>query len=345
MPKEFAVSNQQATAVAHANLAFIKYWGKTDARLNLPLNNSISMNLSAAKTTTTVTFDPTLKHDLVMIEGQPSSTSFHKRVGQQLDRVRLLANQPQLYALVETHNNFPMGAGFASSASGLAALTLAATSALTLQLTTAQLSALARQGSGSACRSIPAGFVEWLAGDNNDNSYAVQLAPPEHWEIADVAVVVSQTEKKISSTLGHQLVEQSHFLPARLEHLPSRLGRLRQALLDRDFETFGQETEAEAITLHALAMTSAHRTKTAWQSGIYYWTPYTLELLLAVQTWRADGLPVYFTLDAGPTVHLLCPADKVTAITEAVTTIAHHQPNRQWNILVSHPAVGAHLID
>lgn len=339
------VSNQQSTAVAYANLAFIKYWGKADATLNLPLNNSISMNLSAAKTTTTVTFDATLKQDIVTIDGQPSQSNFSQRVSQQLDRVRLLAKQPQLYALVDTHNAFPMGAGFASSASGMAALSLAATSALTLQLTKVELSALARRGSGSACRSIPAGFVEWLAGDNDTNSHAIQLAPPNHWDIADVAVVVSQAEKKVSSTLGHKLVEQSHFLQTRLAHLPNRLDRLRQALLDQDFETFGQETEAEAITLHALAMTSPHQTGTAWQSGIYYWTPDTLELLLAVQSWRADGLPVYFTLDAGPTVHLLCPADKVTAITEAVTMIARQQPNRHWDMLVSYPAIGAHLID
>lgn len=339
------MTDYKATAVAHANLAFVKYWGKADARLNLPLNNSISMNLSGAKTTTTVEFDDTLAHDEVVADGQvePQDSGFTQRVSQQLDRIRQLADV-KLSAKVSTENSFPMGAGFASSASGLAALTMAATAALALPLGERELSILARQGSGSACRSIPNGFVEWFAAETSADSYAVELAPPDHWAIADVAVIVSREVKKVSSTIGHRLVNQSPFLAARLQDLPQRLERLRRAIQARDFHTFGQETETEAITLHALAMTSPYQDEGQWQSGVYYWTPDTLELLLAVQRWRADGLPVYYTLDAGPTVHLICPADYVVAVTEAVKQLEQQQPNRSWETLVSYPAAGAHVV-
>lgn len=303
------------------------------------------MNLSAAKTTTTVEFDDTLAHDEVVADGQvePCDSGFSQRVSQHLNRVRRLA-EVNLSAKVHTENSFPMGAGFASSASGLAALTKAATAALELSLSEQELSVLARQGSGSACRSIPNGFVEWFAAETSADSFAVELAAPDHWAIADVAVIVSREVKKISSTLGHRLVNQSPFLQARLQELPERLERLRQAIQARDFHTFGQETETEAITLHTLAMTSPYQADGAWQSGVYYWTPDTLELLLAVQNWRADGLPVYYTLDAGPTVHLMCPADQVSAVTEAVKLLEQQQSGRVWETLISYPAAGAHVI-
>src|SRR5690554_5700958 len=120
---------RQATAAAHANLAFVKYWGKQDASLNIPLNNSISMSLSAARTTTTLVFDETLAGDQVLLEGQPAGEKFARRVSRHLDRVRDMAGV-EVPALVKTHNSFPAGTGFASSASGFAALTLAAAHAL-----------------------------------------------------------------------------------------------------------------------------------------------------------------------------------------------------------------------
>lgn len=329
----------KATALAHANLAFVKYWGKQDSTLNIPLNNSISMNLSAARTTTTVIFDETLAADRVLLEGQEAGEKFTARVSRHLDRVRQLANT-DLCALVKTRNTFPASTGFASSASGLAALSLAASAALNLELSERELSILARRGSGSACRSIPAGFVEWLAGTDSDDSYAVELAPADHWDIVDVAVLVTSEEKSVSSTEGHDLALHSPFWQARTELLPQRLDTVRRAILERDFATFGREIEAEALSMHAIMLTSAHEGQRAWHPGIFYWTPDTLRLLLAVQQWREDGLEVYFTLDAGPTVHLMCPAELETAVIDAVYAIG--QPD--WTMIASQPAPGAHLI-
>lgn len=330
---------RQATAAAHANLAFVKYWGKQDASLNIPLNNSISMNLSAARTTTTLVFDETLPADQVLLEGQPAGEKFARRVSRHLDRVRDMAGV-QVPALVKTHNSFPAGTGFASSASGFAALTLAAVHALGLVLSERELSILARRGSGSACRSIPAGFVEWHAGADDSDSYAVQLAPPAHWDIVDVAVLVTAEEKQISSTEGHELALRSPFWQARSAALPDRLARARRAILERDFQTFGREIEAEAMSMHAIMLTSAFETERAWHPGIYYWTPDTLRLLVAVQQWREDGLEVYFTLDAGPTVHLISPAAQQAAVMDAVQAIS--QPG--WSMLVSTPGPAAQIV-
>ncbi len=331
-----------ATAVAYANLAFVKYWGKRDAQLNIPLNGSISMNLSAARTETTVEFDARLAADSVLVgaDMQPAPPGFARRVSAHLDRLRQLAGVTSP-ARVGTHNSFPTGAGFASSASGMAALTVAAATALNLSLSEAQLSALARAASGSACRSVPAGFVEWQAGTGHDDSFAFQIAAPQHWDIRDIAVVVSPREKAVSSSEGHLLALQSPFWQARLASIPDRLTAVRRAILERDFETFGRELEAEALSMHAVALTSAHLAGSAWHSGIYYLLPDTLELMLAVQSWRADGLPVYFTLDAGPTVHLIVPQRWQDGVSAAVRDLEARQPGRAWTQYISQPAPGA----
>src|SRR5579859_1114117 len=245
---------RKATACANSNLAFVKYWGKRDSALNIPTNGSISMNLSEARTTTTVEFDLSLPADEIFRQDKNglADPAFTARTSRQLDRVRRLAGV-QTRARVTTNNEFPAGVGIASSASGMAALTAAAAAALGLRLSERELSALARLGSGSACRSIPAGFVEWIAGDSHETSYAVQIAPPDHWNILDIAVVVSDKTKDLSSSDGHLLAVSSPFFNARLETIPGRLDRVRNAILQRNFEEFGREIETEAISLHAIA--------------------------------------------------------------------------------------------
>lgn len=333
------------TAVAYANLAFVKYWGKRDPLLNIPLNGSISMTLSAARTETSVTLTPQETSDIVYVglDRHPASPSFAKRVTAHLDRLRRLAgvNTP---ACVVTHNAFPTGAGFASSASGMAALTVAGASAFGLTLSEVELSALARAASGSACRSIPAGFVEWLAGTSHEDSFARQIAPPDHWDIVDIAVVVSAQEKEVPSSEGHQLALNSPFWSARLETLPRRLDVVRRAILERDFDVFGRELESEAMSMHAVALTSAYTANGVWHSGIYYLLPDTLEIITAIQMWRAAGLPVYFTLDAGPTVHLITCQPFVDDVTDVVHQLEARRDGRQWQLFISHPAPGAHLL-
>jgi diphosphomevalonate decarboxylase len=289
-----------ATARAHPNIAFIKYWGNLDATLRIPANGSISMNLEGLETRTTVTFDVSLAQDQLILNGQPASEEARQRVSRFLDRVRTLADLNSC-AKVESQNNFPTGAGVASSASAFAALSLAASAAAGLQIDERECSRLARRGSGSACRSVPGGFVEWQAGRDDESSYAYLLAPAEHWDLVDCVAVVSQAHKPTGSTQGHVLADSSPLQAARVASAVGRLEACRKAILQRDFAALAEVAELDCNLMHAVMMTS--------QPPLLYWQPATLAVMHAVQDWRAGGLPVFYTIDAGPNVHVLFPAE------------------------------------
>ena len=293
------MSITEATATACANIAFIKYWGKRDAELNLPANASLSMNLDRLTTVTTVEFSPDCDDDLIILDGRKERGEARQRIVAHLDRVRAMAGL-RARARVISENSFPVGAGLASSASGFAALSLAATRAAGLELSQRELSILARFGSGSACRSVPAGFSEWTAGTCSDESFAKQIAPPEHWELRDVIAIVSRAHKRVGSTEGHSLAPTSHLHQARVASVAERLAQAKAALLERDLATLGPLIEEDAISMHAVMMTS--------RPPIYYWLPSSIKLIHEVQRWRAEGLEVYFTFDAGPNIHLICQA-------------------------------------
>ncbi len=324
------MQNRKATCVSCSNIAFVKYWGNRDGARRIPLNDSVSMNLDHATTTTTVEFDPQLSDDQVDLNGVAANENARQRVLAHLDRVRGLAKLENK-ARVESRNSFPTGTGIASSASGFAALTLAATHAAGLEFSERELSALARLGSGSASRSIPAGFVEWITSSDPHNSYAVSIAPPDHWDVRDVIAVVSTEDKSVGSTEGHAGATSSLFLPERLNALPVRLHRVRRAILNRDLALLGPAIEEEAIELHFIAMTS--------HPPIYYWSPGMVRVIQALQRWRADGLAVYFTLDAGPNVHLICEgkdAEQVAARAREVDEVQQ--------VIVNAPGGAARLV-
>ena len=306
------MSSRVATAVAPANIAFVKYWGVRDGERTLPFNGSISMNLDTCLTTTTVAFDPALERDEVELTmyGQATQRATGRpleRVVAHLDRMRKLAGM-DWRARVESANNFPSDAGIASSAAAFAALTLAGTTALGLALDEHQLSLLARRsGSGSASRSIPTGYVEWQIPEGDydppawdEQSYAFSLAPPEHWQLADVVAVVDAGAKKIGSAENHRLASTSAFFPTRLSELPARLDATRAAIAARDLEALGEAIEADAVSMHAICMTS--------RPPSFYWSGATLEVIHAVLGWRSEGMLSYFTIDAGPNVHVICAA-------------------------------------
>ncbi|MFL7809498.1 MAG: diphosphomevalonate decarboxylase, partial [Anaerolineae bacterium] len=168
----------KATAIACANIAFVKYWGHADSARRLPANPSISLNLDCLSTTTTVTRDRGAGQDTLIINGTSAGPAARVRVSRHLDRLRALADTRECMRVV-SHNNFPTGAGMASSASAFAALTVAAAAALDLSLDERTLQSIARLGSGSACRSIPTGFVEWTVEASGQDSYAHSIAPPD----------------------------------------------------------------------------------------------------------------------------------------------------------------------
>jgi diphosphomevalonate decarboxylase len=288
----------KATAVANPNIAFVKYWGRADAALNLPANPSLSMNLAALTTVTTVDFRPGQPGDLVTIDDRVAEGPARDRVVAHLDRVRVLAGI-EAPAIVASRSDFPAGTGLASSASAFAALSLAASRAAGLDLDEAALSRLARLGSGSACRSVPGGFVLW-SGDRDETSWGRQIAPPEHWDLCDLVAVVARGHKAVGSHDGHGLASTSPFYAARLAAVPELLADVRRGIEERDLAILGLAMEADALAMHGVMLTS--------RPSLLYWQPGTVAVLRAVRAWRDEGLAVYFTIDAGPNVHCFCRA-------------------------------------
>jgi diphosphomevalonate decarboxylase len=286
----------RATAIAHPNIALIKYWGNRDEFLRLPAHGSISMNLGGLETRTTVEYPDGLGVDEVFFAGHPASPEIATRVIEHLKRIRALAGKPA-FARVETENNFPLAAGLASSASGFAALTLAASTAIGLVLDSRDLSRIARQASGSACRSIPGGFVEWHPGTGDLDSFATSLLPPEHWAIRDLVVIVDRQRKAVSSSDGHRSAWSSPLFRLRVDTAPRRLEACRRALFGRDFEQLAEVVEEDCLLLHSVMMTSA--------PPLLYWGPQTVDVLHRVRNLRAQGFPIAFSIDAGANVHCL----------------------------------------
>lgn len=317
------------TAIAHPNIAFIKYWGNWDDSLRLPQNGSISMNLESLSTRTTVEFDPSLPADTLEINSTPISGPPSERVSAFLNQVRSLA-QVRTRAMVRSENNFPASAGIASSASAFAALALAASTALGLSLSEAQLSALARRGSGSACRSIPGGFVEWSAARTDTESYAHSIAQASDWDLVDFIAIVSGEEKSTGSSEGHKLAPTSPVQAARIADTPRRLDLCRRAIQEHDFTALAQIVEQDTHLMHSVMMSST--------PPLLYWQPESLALMKEVLRMRDRGYPVFYTLDAGPNVHILTPAQAAREVFSEISSLSGIQ---QW--LVSHPGGAAYL--
>ncbi len=301
-----------ATAQAFANIAFIKYWGNRDNALRLPSNSSISMNLDGLFTRTTVSFQPSLPFDELIVNGHEVMGRGLERVICVLDLVRAMADVRHK-AEVMSENNFPAGAGIASSAAAFAALALAASKAAGLILNEGELSRLARRGSGSAARSIPSGFVEWKMGTGDLDSIAGSIASPEHWALADCIAIVSVHHKRTGSTEGHALAWTSPLQAARLADTDRRLDICRNAILTRDFESLANIIELDSDMMHAVMMTS--------NPPLIYWQAATVDIFHAVREWRSSGLPVAYTVDAGANVHVICPHDQVRAVEKQLREI------------------------
>ncbi len=311
----------KATAIAPSNIAFIKYWGRKDEELRLPENGSISMNLSDLLTTTTVEFNPSYTHDEMSINGQIEPQEKAEKIVKHLDRVRALANTEHK-AKVVSENNFPRGTGLSSSASGFAALTVAATKAAGLNLSEKELSILARQGSGSACRSIPDGFVEWLDGDTSELSYAQTIFPPDHWDIIDFAVILTEEMKDISTSEGQKSARTSQFYELRQKNIRERIEQIKKTIREKDFTTFGEITESDALELHAIMLTS--------HPSLIYWYPATITIMKCVKKWRKEGLEAYFTMNTGQNIHVLCQkkdAEKLEAQLQAIPEVKQTMRN------------------
>lgn len=305
----------KATAIAAANIAFIKYWGAQDLDRALPLNQSISMTLSECVTRTTVEHLPEEGEHLIQLAGEEgdliqATPAFAARIAHHLSELARDLGVEGAFR-VATINTFPSAAGIASSASGFAALATATTAAVGQEWDASRMSIRARlSGSGSAARSVLGGYVEWPREIKDPESAAHQLAGPEHWELCDLVAVVDAGAKGVSSRDGHRRALSSPYFRQRLNGLPRRLETVRRSIAARDLVALGEAAEAEAIDLHLIAMSS--------DPPIFYWRPGTLAVLERVRGLRHEGCAVYATMDAGPNVHVICEPEEEDRVAAAL---------------------------
>ncbi len=318
---------RKATAIAPSNLALIKYMGRKDDVMRLPAHGSVSMNLSGCTTTTTVEFSPEFTEDSLSIDGKPQGNE-SARVFRHIDRIRTMYEITDR-AKVVSHNTFPRSTGLSSSSSGFAALTVAAIGALGEELSEREMSILARLGSGSACRSIPDGFVEWKDGNTSDASHGESIFPPEHWDLCDVVAVITDQPKKIASSDTHVAVKKSDLYAPRVANMAARIELCKEYLRDRNLALLGPLIEQESLDLHEL-----------YESvGIVQRSPEARQLCDMTAQWRLE-FPVYFSLNTGQNVHLICEGKDVENVRAKLAQVGMIR-----DIIVNKPAKGARLVE
>lgn len=316
---------------ANSNIALVKYWGKRDPVLNLPAAGSVSMTLAGLTTTTSAAFGQPA--DTFEINGQVQTGKAAAKLSKFVDLVRERSGRTDGIA-VKSSNDFPTAAGLASSASGFAALALAAARAAGLTLSPQELSVLARRGSGSAARSIAGGFVHWHRGARADgvDSYAESVAPASHWDLHCLVLVTAQGAKDLPSTDGMNLtMKTSPFYQAWIDTVETDIGDALQAISARDFQQLADVAERSCLTMHASGM--------AARPGVLYWNARTVELIHEVRRLRAGGSPCFFTIDAGPHVKVFCEANAADGLE---TLFRRHES--VLDVLHATPGEGAHEV-
>lgn len=299
-----------------SNIALVKYWGKKENQI--PANPSISFTLDTCATTTTVAYDRLEKEGSnfsfdLFFEGEPKDSfrpkilTFFKRVEMYLPFLR------SYHFTIETSNSFPHSSGIASSASGMSALSLCLMSLekelhpqMSEEYFNRKASFLARLGSGSACRSIEGDLMQWgLHGDTegSSNEYAIKYPYPVHdvfENYQDTILLVDKGQKQVSSTVGHDLMHGHPFSEQRFAQAHTNLTKLQKVFAQGDLKGFIEIVESEALTLHAMMMTSL--------PYFILMKPNTLEIINKIWAFRErSNTHVCFTLDAGANVHVLYP--------------------------------------
>jgi len=306
----------RARAVAHANIALVKYWGKRDERLILPEAGSLSVALDALATTTTVEM---ADRDEFILDGRPADGG----------RVRALLEAAGIRApaRVESRNSFPTAAGLASSASGFAALAVAANAVAGMKRGPRELSALARLGSGSAARSVPGGWAVW------EGEWAESIAPPDHWDVRFVVALFAAGPKAVGSRDGMRSCQRtSPYHAAFVESCRLDLPVAVEMVRSRDLDGLGALAERNALRMHADALGA--------DPPLLYWEPATVACLRRVQSLRAQGVPAWATIDAGPHLVAMCAAGQAGMVESALREVGGVR-----DVIACSPAGGARILE
>lgn len=309
-PKTF-----ETTWRSPSNIAFVKYWGKKGHQL--PANPSLSMTLKECNTESTVKFQPSDKMTVELFLDGKREEKFAKKIETYIQSLTDLSWMNGVQVKIQTKNTFPHGTGIASSASGLSAFALCLTDYL-FHLSGEdrdffQVSSfLSRLASGSACRSVYGGFTSW--GDVSDEYATPIQVHPDLLNLKDTVLVINESEKNVSSTAGHGRMNEHSYASARFVQARKNFDLTMAALKNGDMEKVGLVLEQEALALHAMMMTSPH--------PYILLKPNTLSAIEMIWAFRREtNLPLYFTLDAGPNLHLIYP----DSYQEKIKTFIDHE--------------------
>lgn len=310
------IKEGQVSWQAPSNIALVKYWGKKAGQI--PANPSVSFTLNSCRTTTTLSFvekkEASSEFDFELFFENEKKESFKPKIQQFLERVEEYLPFLKKYTFkIQTSNSFPHSSGIASSASGMSALALCLMSLekelhpqMTRQYFTQKASFLARLGSGSACRSIGGELVVWGAHERTEGSsdlYGIKYPYKVHGDFKnyqDTILLVDKGQKQVSSSVGHNLMQDHPFAQQRFEQAHKNLDKIQKIFKSGDLSAFIELVESEALTLHSMMMTS--------QPYFLLMKPNTLGIINKIFEFRErSGLHLCFTLDAGANVHLLYP--------------------------------------
>jgi len=314
------------TAVAHANIALAKYWGKADDVENLPAVPSLSLTLGALRTRTRVATDASLAADAVTLDGTVATGKARTRAVRLLDELRDLTGT-RVPLRIDSENDFPTAAGLASSASGFAALALGASRALGAELSTEVLSSLARRASASAARSLFGGFVALRLGARS----AEPVLSAEDFPLSMVIAVTVSGPKDTGSTEGmRHTLATSPYYPAWVEAAPRLFAEVERAVRARDLEALGAAAEQSALAMHASML--------AARPALIYFAPATLRVVERVRGLRRAGTLAFYTMDAGPHVKVMCEPRNAEAVAEALAGVEGVE-----RVLTSNAGPGAYV--
>jgi diphosphomevalonate decarboxylase len=325
---------RSATARACANVALVKYWGKRDARLNLPATGSISWTVGGLTATATVSLDDSQTGPRFVQDGAVVAGVAGERMATFLDLAAATASSSARLR-ADVCADFPVAAGLASSAAIYCAVAAAATSFCGARMTLAALSALARRGSGSAARSVFGGFVEWHRGARDDgcDSIAEPLLPESGWDLAMAIAIVDEAKKPLASRDAMQHVaDTSPLYGGWLAAQDADLRDARHAIAARDLDRLGTISEENCLRMHATAF--------AARPPILYWAPATIAVISEVRALRGRGIAAYFTIDAGPQVKVLCEVGALAAVADAVSQVPGVR-----RVLRSTPGSGVEIVE
>lgn len=325
-----------------ANIAFIKYWGQRNKDLILPYNDSFSMNLSHCYTLVTVQLLELGEIKELFIKDWKSKRYKREDKGKALEKVVRFYQRAKKFLKLDrdyglrvySEINFPRQAGIASSASFFSGLALGLVTAFEKKISQKDLSVLARlSGSGSACRSIPDGFVWWFAGKGDEigSSYAKTIFSSDFWNLVDMVLILGFKKKETTSQSGHQGAVSSSLFKYRLLSLKERLKKMKRAFRAKDFSLFGSLLEEEAVSLHSVMMTQ--------RPPLYYWSGETVEIIKEILFLRRSGIAAYYTVDAGENIHLICQKKDKDKIYDYFS-----RKREVKEIIVNYPGKGARVL-